>query len=98
MAIPNAPEVIILTGQGDPDGAELAIKGGVWDYILKPSSVREIALTLSRALKYRKEKTKRQEEQPLDLSSVVGVSPGRSRNTRRKSLSSYRNPPIVSGW
>ncbi len=76
MAVPEAPEVIILTGQGDPDGAELAIKGGVWDYILKPSSVREIALTLNRALKYRKEKNKQQEEQPLDLSSVVGVSPG----------------------
>lgn len=75
MAIPNPPEVIILTGKGDPDGAELAIKGGVWDYILKPSSVREITLTLNRALKYRKEKNLRTQEQQLDLSSVVGVSP-----------------------
>jgi two-component system NtrC family response regulator len=76
MALPNPPEVIILTGKGDPDGAELAIKGGVWDYILKPSSVREITLTLNRALKYRKEKTARSEQQELDLSSVVGISPG----------------------
>ena len=27
------PEVIIITGLGDPDGAELAIKNGAWDYI-----------------------------------------------------------------
>lgn len=76
MALPDPPEVIILTGKGDPDGAELAIKGGVWDYILKPSSVREITLTLNRALKYRKEKTARSEQQQLDLSSVVGISQG----------------------
>ncbi|SHO49070.1 sigma-54-dependent transcriptional regulator [Desulfopila aestuarii] len=76
MALPNPPEVIILTGKGDPDGAELAIKGGVWDYILKPSSVREITLTLNRALKYRQEKNARTEQQSVDLSSVVGVSPG----------------------
>jgi len=52
----NPPEVIILTGKGDPDGAELAIKGGVWEYILKPSSVKEITLTLNRAIRYRQEK------------------------------------------
>ncbi len=76
MKLPNPPEVVILTGKGDPDGAELAIKGGVWDYILKPSSVREITLTLNRALKYRQEKIARSQEQQLDLSSVVGASHG----------------------
>ncbi|TFH53244.1 MAG: response regulator, partial [Methanothrix sp.] len=30
---PSLPEVIIITGNGDPDGAELAIKSGAWDYI-----------------------------------------------------------------
>ena len=34
----SAPEVVIITGMGDPDGAELAIKGGAWDYIQKPLS------------------------------------------------------------
>jgi len=27
----SSPEVIIITGEGDPDGAELAIKSGAWD-------------------------------------------------------------------
>ena len=75
MALPNPPEVIILTGKGDPDGAELAIKGGVWDYLLKPSSVREISLTLGRALKYRGEKAGQAVGDALDLSEVVGSSP-----------------------
>ena len=75
MELPDPPEVIILTGKGDPDGAELAIKGGVWDYLLKPSSVREISLTLGRALKYRDEKAGKAGGDSLDLSDVVGASP-----------------------
>jgi two-component system NtrC family response regulator len=75
MALDDPPEVIILTGRGDPDGAELAIEGGVWDYLLKPSSVREISLTLGRALKYHEEKAGKAESDSLDLSDVVGKSP-----------------------
>ncbi len=71
----DPPEIIILTGKGDPDGAELAIQGGAWDYILKPSSVREISLTLGRALKYREEKRTRVEGETLNISKIVGSSP-----------------------
>ena len=55
-ALPTAPEVIIMTGFGDPNGAELAIKSGAWDYIEKNSSVKDIVLSLERALQYRQEK------------------------------------------
>ena len=75
MEMADPPEIIILTGKGDPDGAELAIHGGAWDYILKPSSVREITLTLGRALKYREEKLARVEGESLNVSKVVGTSP-----------------------
>ncbi|MGE4420946.1 MAG: sigma-54-dependent transcriptional regulator [Pseudodesulfovibrio sp.] len=75
MAMPDPPEVIILTGKGDPDGAELAIRGGVWDYLLKPSSIREISLTLGRALKYHEEKRGRDGDRGLELNGVVGDSP-----------------------
>lgn len=75
MELSSQPEVIILTGKGDPDGAELAIKGGVWDYLLKPSSVREISLSLGRALKYHEEKVGNVAP-TMDLTSVVGSSPG----------------------
>ncbi|WP_272700580.1 sigma-54-dependent transcriptional regulator [Desulfovibrio sp. Fe33] len=75
MALPDPPEVIILTGKGDPDGAELAIRGGVWDYLLKPSSIREISLTLGRALKYHEEKRGRDGDRDLEMKGVVGESP-----------------------
>ncbi len=45
--MPFKPEVIIITGEGDPDGAELAIKNGAWDYIEKPLSISKITLPLS---------------------------------------------------
>ncbi len=57
--MPTAPEVIIMTGTGDADGAELAIKSGAWDYIEKPSSLQNMLLPLVRALQYREEKLAR---------------------------------------
>ncbi len=68
----DPPEVIILTGKGNPDGAELAIQGGVWDYLLKPTSIRDITLTLNRALKYRKEKKGTFTKEKISLEGVVG--------------------------
>jgi len=70
----NPPEIIILTGQGDPDGAELAIKGGAWDYVLKPSSVKEISLTLDRALRYRKEKRANIRYEEVSFTGIIGNS------------------------
>lgn len=52
-ATPSKPEVIIITGDGDPDGAEMAIKNGAWDYLQKPFSLNEITLPLTRVLQYR---------------------------------------------
>ena len=40
-----------MTGYGDPDGAELAIKNGAWDYIEKASSIKEMTLPFLRALR-----------------------------------------------
>ncbi len=71
---PSAPEVIIITAEGDANGAEMAIRNGAWDYIEKPSSLARMTLPLSRALQYRKAK---QEEKPpviLKLDGIVGKS------------------------
>lgn len=54
---PSHPEIIIMTGFGDALGAELAINSGAWDYIEKGSSAKDITLSLTRALEYRKQKT-----------------------------------------
>jgi two-component system, NtrC family, response regulator len=70
----SPPDVIVLTGQGDPEGAELAIQGGVWDYLVKPSPIRQIKETLGRALAYRQEKKAKGKTLALDLTDVVGES------------------------
>lgn len=61
---PGQPDVIIITGLGDPDGAELAIQNGAWDYIEKTSSLAKISFSMERALKYR-------ERHSLALSPIV---------------------------
>jgi len=52
----SSPEIVIMTGFGDSRGAELAIRSGAWDYIEKGSSLKEITLSLERALAFRKQK------------------------------------------
>jgi two-component system NtrC family response regulator len=71
--LPSEPEVIIFTGAGDPDGAEMAIKGGAWDYIEKSSSVKAMTLPLMRALEYRSEKSAKTPAF-LDRRRIVGAS------------------------
>lgn len=72
---PSTPEVIIITGSGDRDGAELAIKNGAWDYIQKHSSLSNLRLTLTRALQHRQEKLLRKPSVALKLEGIVGSSP-----------------------
>jgi len=72
---PSNPEVIIMTGYGDPDGAELAIKNGAWDYVQKPTSTKEIKLSLQKVLQYRREKRDRKPPQVLDVEGIVGDGP-----------------------
>jgi two-component system NtrC family response regulator len=71
---PSSPEIIILTGYGDADGAELAIKNGAWDYLEKPSSRQQISLTLTRALQYRQQKGTSKPIESIDRKGIVGNS------------------------
>ncbi len=78
QASKSNPEVIIMTGFGDPNGAELAIKCGAWDYVEKGFSIKEITLSLERALQYRKEKQEAQDKRkPVQLKRdhIIGSSP-----------------------
>jgi two-component system NtrC family response regulator len=73
-AMPSAPEIIIITAYGDPDGAELAIRSGAWDYIEKVSSIGRFTLPLMRALQYRQEKKKNHPNLSLNREGIVGTS------------------------
>ena len=70
----QAPEVIIVTGEGDPDGAELAMRNGAWDYVEKPFTLDKISLSLKRALAYRSHKSA-PPVQVLRRDGILGSSP-----------------------
>ncbi len=70
----SAPEVIIITGFGDPDGAELAIKQGAWDYVEKPLSVKDVTLSIERALQYRDRKQAAARPVALKTDGIIGRS------------------------
>jgi two-component system NtrC family response regulator len=71
-----SPEVIIITGEGDPEGAEFAIKNGAWDYIQKPFLPNEISLSLKRVFQYREglAQTKKQTTVALNRCGIIGSS------------------------
>ncbi len=74
-AVSSKPEVVIMTGNADPDGAELAIKENAWDYLKKPVSAEGMILVLRRALQYMEEKKASKPLVNLKRNSIIGDSP-----------------------
>lgn len=75
-ARPSRPEIMIITGYGDLESAEQAIKNGAWCYLEKGSMVKEMMLPLTRALQYRAEKIRASSAAPaLIRDKIVGSSP-----------------------
>lgn len=73
---PSRPEVIIITGEGTPNNAELAIRNEAWDYVQKPLSLQSVLLPLTRALQYRDEKKATGiSVQALRREEIIGNSP-----------------------
>lgn len=74
-SVRSQPEIIIMTGAGDPDGAECAIKSGAWSYLEKPHIIRDLLLPITRALDYRREKQKVVTRKvALKRESIIGQS------------------------
>lgn len=71
---PNAPEIIIITGNEDVDGAELAIRSNVWDYISKKGSYKTFKFALGRALEYRGKKVATSLSKTINRGAIVGES------------------------
>jgi DNA-binding NtrC family response regulator len=70
----HSPEVIILSGSSDPDGAELAIRSGAWSYITKPPTLNKIQLPVQRAVEYHEKKKSQKPPVLLRRESIVGES------------------------
>jgi two-component system NtrC family response regulator len=70
----GAPDIIIITGLGDPNGAELAIRNGAWDYIEKPCSAQDMRLPIVRVLQHRQVKQMVSSRSTLKRADIVGSS------------------------
>jgi two-component system NtrC family response regulator len=74
QSVPSAPEVIVITGYAEPEGAEFSIKSNAWDYIAKPFTADSINLAVSRSLQYRKEKNDSNPAVTLKTEGIIGKS------------------------
>jgi transcriptional regulator of aroF, aroG, tyrA and aromatic amino acid transport len=74
QASPFPPEIIIITAYSDRDGAQMALKSGVWDYIEKPARIDTLKLSLKRALQYRKQKKTNEEPLSTERNGIIGES------------------------
>ncbi len=70
-----APEVIIITGMAEPEGAAMAINSGAWDYLQKPFSTQEISLQIRRALDFRRRKAAGRTPVALKRDGIIGAGP-----------------------
>jgi len=71
---PSSPEVIIITSDAYPDGAEIAIKNNAWDYVQKPVTNDVLAITLKRAIQYRQERNSCRPALSLSREGIIGES------------------------
>lgn len=93
--LPVPPEVIIMTGAGDPDGAELAIKNGAWDYLQKPLSPKKILLPLKRVLKYRDNLRELTRPAPVKRCGIVGDSTAIEKTMERLAIAARGNANVL---
>lgn len=68
------PEILVITGSGNQDAAETAIRCGVWGYWQKGRSIKELLSNVGLAMDYRAQHRIRRDWQGLDLSGFVGDS------------------------
>ncbi len=85
MTLPLHPQIIIMTAFSDPDGAELAIELGAWDYLEKPIFSKRLKLQISRALQFQEQKRKSDVPVLMKPNSIIGKSKPLQRCLRQAS-------------
>jgi two-component system NtrC family response regulator len=72
---PSAPEVIVIAENGNAEEAEIAIRNGAWDYIVKSNLPQSIISPLSQVIRYREKKQRQQlSAEPLKMKNhgIIG--------------------------
>ena len=71
--VASSPEVVIITGDRDVNGAQIALEHDAWDYILKPFVPNELRLIIKQVLEFRA--SKKNQGSFFDRSAIIGNSP-----------------------
>lgn len=77
--LPGMPDVVIITGHGDGDAAEAALRSGAWEFLTKPLKVRDIEQCLRHVLTFRENRVPGPESLLVDSGHVLGTGMGMSR-------------------
>lgn len=89
------PEVIVVTGYPNDEGAKRAISEGAWDYVCKIDPFERILLAADRALLYRKEKLAAITQGGLRVSGVVGSSPHFRKSLAQAARAANSEAPVL---
>lgn len=72
--LPGRPDVIIITGHGNADTAESALRSGAWEYLVKPLRVRDLSKALTQAVQWRNSRDS-QSAACCGIPDIIGESP-----------------------
>jgi two-component system NtrC family response regulator len=72
---PCRPEILIISGHGDGNAAETALRSGVWEYLTKPLNVGEVTRAIRQLADFRRDKGRRRENLIPAHMGIIGHSP-----------------------
>lgn len=72
---PGSPVVIIITGAGTRNAAEIAFRHGAWNFVVKPLNFEDVSVYTSWALQYREEKQTLLKPKHLKRDAIIGSAP-----------------------
>ncbi|MFP4039582.1 MAG: sigma-54-dependent transcriptional regulator [Desulfosudaceae bacterium] len=95
LKAPGEPEVIIITGQGDADGAEMATRSGAWAYVEKPPVMDQLTLHIRRALQFREQKSLARQPLIMKREEIIGSSPAITKCLEEAALASASDVNVL---
>ena len=77
--LPGNPDVVVITGNGDGDNAEAALRSGAWEFLTKPLQMRDIEQCLRQVLQFRQNRSPASESLVVDSGHILGTGQGMGR-------------------
>lgn len=77
--LPGSPDVVVITGNGDGDNAEAALRSGAWEFLTKPLQMRDIEQCLKQVLQFRQNRSSASDALVVDSGHILGTGQGMSR-------------------